>query len=138
MLQDLLVFNDGVLQLSLLNELLCSAENLLFVEAKTKRHNVCGLQPFPRGLAANSAPRRTGLIFAGRFRGEPPQIASRSKLIVRPGRVSPMVTDDYRILPKGSVRWCFGRGWALLAGRSPRALPARANACHKLHFILAH
>src|SRR5208283_3022847 len=31
-------------------------------------------------------------------------IRSRSKVIVRPGTRSPTVTDDYRGLPKGSVR----------------------------------
>ncbi len=50
---------------------------------------------------------RTGPNLAGRFPGETPQTAqpgSRSKVIVRPGTLSPMVTDDYRGLPKGRVR----------------------------------
>src|SRR5882762_6306547 len=55
---------------------------------------------------------RTGPNLAGRFPDETPQTAqpgSRSKVIVRPGSVSPMVTDDYRGLPKGSVRPVFGK-----------------------------
>ncbi len=50
---------------------------------------------------------RAGPNLAGRFPGETPQTAqpgSRSKVIVRLGTPSPMVTDDYRRLPKGSVR----------------------------------
>src|SRR5258708_12547073 len=46
-LEDLLVLSNGVLQLALLDKLFRGAENLLFVKAKTKRHKVCGLQPFP-------------------------------------------------------------------------------------------
>src|SRR6266404_1636642 len=55
---------------------------------------------------------RTGPNLAGRFPDETPQTAqpgSRSKLIVRPGSVSPMVTDDYRGLPKGRVRPVLGK-----------------------------
>src|SRR6266550_6582178 len=55
---------------------------------------------------------RTGPNLAGRFPDETPQTAqpgSRSKLIVRPGSVRPMVTDDYRGLPKGRVRPVFGK-----------------------------
>ncbi len=47
-LQDLVVLSNGVLQLALLDKLFRGAEKLLFVKAKTKRHKVCGLQPFPR------------------------------------------------------------------------------------------
>jgi hypothetical protein len=50
---------------------------------------------------------RTGSNLAGRFPGETPppaQLGWRSKVIVRLGRMSPMVTDDYRGLPKGRVR----------------------------------
>ena len=39
-LQDLLVFGDGVLQLALLDKLLRSAENFLFVEPETERHRI--------------------------------------------------------------------------------------------------
>src|SRR5260370_40185827 len=60
---------------------------------------------------------RAGPYLAGRFPGETPQTAqpgSRSKVIVRLGTPSPMVTDDYRGLPKGSVRpgseWLFASG----------------------------
>src|SRR6266404_1441162 len=47
---------------------------------------------------------RTGPNLAGRFPDETPQTAqpaSRSKVIVRPGSVRPMVTDDYRGYRKG-------------------------------------
>ena len=39
-LENFFVLGDGILQLALLDELLRSAENLLFVEAKTKRHKI--------------------------------------------------------------------------------------------------
>src|SRR5271154_4118698 len=47
---------------------------------------------------------RTGPNLVGRFPDETPltaQPGSRSKLIVRPGVVSPMVTDDYLAYQKG-------------------------------------
>src|SRR5258708_28685972 len=47
----------------------------------------------------------------------------RSKVIVRPGRVSPMVTDDYQGLPKGSVRPVFGKIRSLLPEWEQRRRP---------------
>ena len=74
-LQDLVVLSNGVLQLALLDKLFRGAENLLFVKAKTKRHKVCGLQPFSRRTPAISASARTGPNLAGRFPDETPQTA---------------------------------------------------------------
>src|SRR5208337_5262758 len=75
---------------------------------------------FPPNACAFRQRSRTGPNLAGRFPDETPQTAqpgSRSNVIVRPGGARPMVTDDYRGLPKGSVRpvleklqLCFQKG----------------------------
>jgi hypothetical protein len=85
-LQDLFILSNGVLQLALLDKLFRGAENLLFVETKTKRHRVRTPAFFPPN-ARDFRERRTGPNLAGRFPGETPQTAqpgSRSKVIVRP------------------------------------------------------
>src|ERR1019366_1104160 len=69
---------------------------------------------------------RTGPNLAGRFPDETPQTAqpgSRSKVIVRLGRVSPMVTDDYRGSPKGSVRPVTEKPASRFQNRSKKTLP---------------
>src|ERR1019366_4461703 len=49
------------------------------------------------------------------------QLGSRSKVIVRLGRTSPMVTDDYRGLPKGRVRPVFANPRGPLPEWEPRS-----------------
>ena len=90
----------------LLDKLFRGAENLLFVETKTKRHRIPdssldSRRPpvIPRGVAERVRPRRE-------IPGRNPAITqtSRSNVIVRRGVPTPTVTDDYQGLPKGSVR----------------------------------
>jgi hypothetical protein len=50
-LEDFVVLSNGVLQLALLDKLFRGAENLLFVEAKTKRHKVRTPAFFPSAPA---------------------------------------------------------------------------------------
>src|SRR5208282_774273 len=106
-LQDLVVLSNGVLQLALLDKLFRGTKNLLFVKAKTKRHRERTPAFFPPNACVFRQRCPTGPNLAGRFPCETPQTAqpgSRSKVIVRPPTLSSMVTDDYRGLPKGSVR----------------------------------
>src|SRR5258708_1253686 len=113
MLQDFVVLSNGVLQLALLDKLLRGAENFLFVEAKTKRHRVRTPAFFPSNTGDFRQRCRTGRTSPG-IPWRKPQTAprcsrtrnqgSRNSLIVRPGSVRPMVTNDYRGLPKGGVR----------------------------------
>src|SRR6202011_4184383 len=95
----------------------------------------CGLQPFPPPNARDSRQRRTGSNLAGRFPDETPQTAqpdSRSKLIVRPGSGSPMVTDDYRGLPKGRVRPVFGKTPLPASRMGQRAAPRFKGAAESI------
>ena len=46
MLEDFVILSNGVLQFALLDKLFRGAERFLFIKAKTKRHKLCGLQPF--------------------------------------------------------------------------------------------
>ena len=103
-LQDLFVLSNGALQLALLDKLFRGAENLLFIETKTKRHRVRTPAFFPPNARVFLERCPTGPNLAGRFPGETPQTAqsgSRNKLIVRPRTLSSMVTDDYRGYRKG-------------------------------------
>src|SRR6266446_377973 len=82
---------------------------------------------------------RTGPNLAGRFPDETPRTAqpgSRSKLIVRPGSVRPMVTDDYRGLPKGRVRPVFGKtplSAARMGAKNGFQRPHRPHTANERH-----
>ena len=104
MLQDFVVLSNGVLQLALLDKLLGGAEKLLFVKAKTKRHRIADSSLFPLTPALFCGALPNGLYTRREIPGETPQTAqtaSRSKVIVRPGTPSPMVTNDYWGYQKG-------------------------------------
>ena len=65
-------YSAGVLQLALLDKLFRGAENLLFIETKTKRHR----ERTPAFFLSNARDirrRRTGPNLAGRFPDETPQ-----------------------------------------------------------------
>ena len=71
-LEDFVVLSNGVLQLALLDKLFRGAENLLFVEAKTKRHKMRtpAFSRSPPARASSIAERVATLV--GRFPDETP------------------------------------------------------------------
>src|SRR5208337_1761898 len=86
-----------------------SAALRIFCLLKPKPNAIgCGLQPFTRRTRAHSASVaervRTSPGDSQAKPRQPHKARLRSKVIVRPGTGSAMVTDDYRGLPKGSVR----------------------------------
>ena len=147
-LEDLLVLSNGVLQLALLDKLFRGAENLLFVEAKTKRHRGADSSLFPPNAAISASVAERVRTSPGDSQTKPRKPRnrdSRSNVIVRPGTASPMVTDDYRALPKGSVRPVSGQPARiqseiskLLPLASAFCVPSLPNISQKLCFIRFH
>src|SRR5579862_7384673 len=106
-LQDLFVFGDRVLQLALLDILLRSAENLLFVESETERH---------KGADSKLSPRRSLTQFnlgssGGAHKQPLPKVLPEEAQLDQHCHCKAGNPESYGYqgLPKGSVRPDYGR-----------------------------
>ena len=134
-LEDLLVFVDGVLQLTLLDRLLRSAESLLLVKPETKRHK----KPTPSFVLKFL---RSSSVYCGEpktiqrtVRLSMPALAFRTRPIVRRSHQNRMVTKGYRkgvyervtFETRRQVRGGGGRG-SFPVSRTQRPVVARGQS----------
>jgi len=113
-LEDFFVLRDGVRKLSLLNELLRSAEDFLLIEPETKRHKIADSDSVLLPVFEENEPSD------GRGR-QALSLTIRTRVIVRLASQNRMVTKDYH---GGLYNWGEGK----LAKREIRLLGAHTNS----------
>jgi hypothetical protein len=118
-LEDLFVFRDRVLQLALLDVLLRSAENLLFIESETKRHKGADSKLSSRRYLHTIQPGKAsdGALKQPRPKALPEEAQLDQHCHCKAGNPE---SYGYQGLPKGSVRPGYGRNLDLNLEKSGR------------------